>query len=91
MARRATRRKWPPEEEIFEEGIPAENVVFAKAAEAIPNFRGYAQVSTWLGSQRTVASDRLRSRSGREAKVTDQLFEPWLRSGQRDGCLHIFP
>lgn len=45
--------------------------VFAKAASALPGFRGEAQPSTWLYRiAANVASDWLRSRSAREAKVT---------------------
>jgi RNA polymerase sigma-70 factor (ECF subfamily) len=50
--------------------------VFAKAAKALPGFRGDAQASTWLYRIAThVASDWLRSRSAQEAKVTVQLPE----------------
>jgi RNA polymerase sigma-70 factor, ECF subfamily len=46
-------------------------VVFAKAAEALPRFRGRAQPSTWLYRiAANVGSDWLRSRAAREAKVT---------------------
>jgi RNA polymerase sigma-70 factor, ECF subfamily len=46
-------------------------VVFAKAAEALPNFRGQAQPSTWLYRiAANVGSDWLRSRAGQEAKAT---------------------
>jgi RNA polymerase sigma-70 factor (ECF subfamily) len=46
-------------------------VVFAKAAEALPSFRGQAQPSTWLYRIATnVGSDWLRSRAAGEAKVT---------------------
>jgi RNA polymerase sigma-70 factor (ECF subfamily) len=49
-------------------------VVFTKAAEALPTFRGEAQVSTWLHRiALNVASDWLRSRSAHDAKVTVQL------------------
>ena len=45
--------------------------VFAKAAAALPSFRGDAEVSTWLYRIATnVASDWLHSRSAHEAKVT---------------------
>jgi RNA polymerase sigma-70 factor (ECF subfamily) len=45
--------------------------VFAKAAAALPRFRGEAEVSTWLYRIATnVASDWLHSRSAHEAKVT---------------------
>ena len=50
--------------------------VFAKAAKALPGFRGDAQSSTWLYRIAAhVASDWLRSRSAQEAKVTVQLPE----------------
>lgn len=49
-------------------------VVFAKAAKALPTFRGYAQMSTWLYRiAANVASDWLGSRSTLEAKATIQL------------------
>lgn len=49
-------------------------IVFAKAARALPNFRGDAQMSTWLYRiAANVASDWLRGRSALEAKVTVQL------------------
>lgn len=49
-------------------------IVFAKAARALPRFRGDAQVSTWLYRiAANVASDWLRSRSTLEAKATIQL------------------
>ena len=52
--------------------------VFAKAARALPTFRGEAQSSTWLYRIAvSVASDWLRSRSAHEAKVTSQLPESW--------------
>lgn len=45
--------------------------VFAKAAAALPSFRGDAEPSTWLYRIATnVASDWLHSRSAHEAKVT---------------------
>lgn len=45
--------------------------VFAKAANALPTFRGKAQTSTWLYRiAANVASDWLRSRSAHEAKLT---------------------
>ncbi|MGC2318148.1 MAG: sigma-70 family RNA polymerase sigma factor [Bradyrhizobium sp.] len=50
--------------------------VFAKAARALPEFRGDALASTWLYRIATnVASDWLRGRAAREAKVTAQLAE----------------
>ncbi|MCP4384560.1 MAG: sigma-70 family RNA polymerase sigma factor [Hyphomicrobiales bacterium] len=51
-------------------------VVFAKAARALPKFRGAAQASTWLYRIAVhVASDWLRSRSAKEAKATIELSE----------------
>ena len=51
-------------------------IVFAKAARALPQFRGDAQASTWLYRiAANVASDWLRSRSAREAKLTVHLPE----------------
>ncbi len=45
-------------------------IVFAKAAAALPQFRGEAQASTWLYRiAANVASDWLRSRAAREAKL----------------------
>jgi RNA polymerase sigma-70 factor, ECF subfamily len=50
--------------------------VFAKAARALPNFRGDADLSTWLYRIATnVASDWLRSRAAHEAKLTVPLPE----------------
>ena len=49
-------------------------IVFAKAAQALPGFRGDAQASTWLYRIAAhAASDWLRSRSVREAKATVEL------------------
>ncbi len=51
-------------------------IVFAKAARALPQFRGDAQLSTWLYRiAANIASDWLRSRSAREAKLTVHLPE----------------
>jgi RNA polymerase sigma-70 factor, ECF subfamily len=51
-------------------------VVFAKAAKALPTFRGDAEVSTWLYRiAANVASDWLRSRSTHEAKLTVPLAD----------------
>jgi RNA polymerase sigma-70 factor, ECF subfamily len=51
-------------------------VVFTKAAAALPSFRGDAQTSTWLYRiAANVASDWLRSRPAHEAKVTVELPE----------------
>jgi RNA polymerase sigma factor (sigma-70 family) len=45
-------------------------IVFAKAAAALPQFRGETQASTWLYRiAANVASDWLRSREAREAKL----------------------
>jgi RNA polymerase sigma-70 factor, ECF subfamily len=51
-------------------------IVFAKAAKALPQFRGDAQASTWLYRiAANIASDCLRSRSAREANLTVHLPE----------------
>jgi RNA polymerase sigma-70 factor (ECF subfamily) len=51
-------------------------IVFAKTARALSQFRADAQVSTWLYRiAANVASDWLRSRSAREAKLTVHLPE----------------
>jgi RNA polymerase sigma-70 factor (ECF subfamily) len=51
-------------------------IVFAKAAKALPQFRGDAQASTWLYRiAANVASDWLRSRPAHEAKLTVHLPE----------------
>jgi RNA polymerase sigma-70 factor (ECF subfamily) len=51
-------------------------IVFAKAATALPRFRGDALASTWLYRIATnVASDWLRGRAAREAKLTVHLPE----------------
>src|SRR5690242_18603649 len=48
--------------------------VFAKAAQALPAFRGEAQASTWLYRiAANVASDWLRSRARREMNLTISL------------------
>jgi RNA polymerase sigma factor (sigma-70 family) len=50
--------------------------VFAKAAKALPEFRGDAQASTWLYRiAANAASDWLRGRAVHEAKVTVQVPE----------------
>jgi RNA polymerase sigma-70 factor (ECF subfamily) len=68
-------------------------VVFAKAAEALPNFRGEAQPSTWLYRiAANVGSDWLRSRAAKEAKITiglsgpadEATTEPSARLGDED-------
>jgi len=49
-------------------------IVFAKAAKALTNFRGDAEASTWLHRiAANVASDWLRSRAVHEAKLTVHL------------------
>lgn len=49
-------------------------IVFAKAANALPQFRGEARASTWLYRIAVnVAADWLRSRAAREAKLTERL------------------
>jgi RNA polymerase sigma-70 factor, ECF subfamily len=54
-----------------EEAEDLTQVVFAKAAEALPSFRAEAQFSTWLYRiAGNVGSDWLRSRAAHEAKVT---------------------
>jgi RNA polymerase sigma-70 factor (ECF subfamily) len=51
-------------------------IVFAKAATALPRFRGEALASTWLYRiAANVASDWLRGRAAREAKLTVHLPE----------------
>jgi RNA polymerase sigma-70 factor (ECF subfamily) len=51
-------------------------IVFAKAAKALSQFRGDAQASTWLYRiAANTASDWLRSRSAHEAKLTVHLPE----------------
>jgi RNA polymerase sigma-70 factor (ECF subfamily) len=51
-------------------------VVFAKAADALPGFRGDAQASTWLYRiAANVASDWLGSRSARQARLAGQDLE----------------
>src|SRR5689334_533245 len=48
--------------------------VFANAAKALPTFRGDAEASTWLHRiAANVASDWLRSRATKEAKLTIPL------------------
>jgi RNA polymerase sigma-70 factor, ECF subfamily len=52
-------------------------VTFIKAAQALPAFRGEADVSTWLHRLAVnVALDWLRSRPAQEAKLTVALPEP---------------
>ena len=52
-------------------------VTFAKAAQALPTFRGEADASTWLYRLAVNAAlDWLRSRPAREAKLTVPLPEP---------------
>ena len=59
-------------------------IVFAKAATALPRFRGDALASTWLYRiAANVASDCLRGRAAREAKLTVRLPE-----GRETGQAH---
>ena len=52
-------------------------ITFAKAAQALPDFRGEAAVATWLHRlAANVALDWLRSRPAHEAKLTVPLPEP---------------
>jgi RNA polymerase sigma-70 factor, ECF subfamily len=52
-------------------------ITFAKAAQALPAFRGEAEVSTWLYRLAVnVAFDWLRSRPAHEAKLTVPIPEP---------------
>ena len=52
-------------------------VTFAKAPQALPNFRGQAEDATWLHRlAANVALDWLRSRPAHEAKLTVPLPEP---------------
>jgi len=61
--------------------------VFAKAAQALPRFRGEAQASTWLYRiAANVASDWLRSRANREAKLTLPLPDG-SNQAERSGAL----
>jgi RNA polymerase sigma factor (sigma-70 family) len=51
-------------------------IVFTKAARALPRFRGDARISSWLYRiAANVAADWLRGRTAREAKQTVQLPE----------------
>jgi RNA polymerase sigma-70 factor (ECF subfamily) len=68
-------------------------VVFARAAKALPGFRGDAQTSTWLYRIAVnIASDWLRGRPAHEAKMTvamgealdDELGEPDASPAARD-------
>ena len=68
-------------------------VVFARAAKALPKFRGEAQTSTWLYRIAVnVASDWLRGRPAHEAKITvalqdaldDEVHEPGAGSAALD-------
>lgn len=57
-------------------------VVFAKAAQALPSFRGDAQAQTWLYRIAVhVASDWLRSRPAKEAKLTVELPDSYACEG----------
>lgn len=59
-----------------EEARDLSQVVFAKAAKSLPDFRGDARTSTWLYRiAANVASDWLRGRQAREARATVQWPE----------------
>jgi RNA polymerase sigma-70 factor (ECF subfamily) len=59
-----------------EEAADLAQTVFAKVAQALPNFRGDAELSTWLYRIALhVASDWLRSRPAHERRVTVRLPE----------------
>ncbi len=61
-------------------------IVFAKAAKALPQFRGEAQASTWLYRiAANVVADLLRSRAAREAKLTVPL--PDGETGERPAAI----
>jgi RNA polymerase sigma-70 factor (ECF subfamily) len=61
----------------FQDAEDLTQITFAKAAKAFPTFRKEADVSTWLHRIAVnVALDWLRSRSAREAKLTNPLPEP---------------
>jgi RNA polymerase sigma-70 factor, ECF subfamily len=65
-------------------------IVFAKAAKALPSFRGEAQTSTWLYRIAVnVASDWLRSRAMHEAKLTVPLPDAANENGALLGALDI--
>ena len=64
-------------------------IVFAKAAKALPKFRGDAQASTWLYRiAANVAADWLRSRPAREAQLTVHLPEA-LDGATGDACASV--
>jgi RNA polymerase sigma-70 factor (ECF subfamily) len=64
-------------------------IVFAKAATALPRFRGDALASTWLYRiAANVASDWLRGRAAREAKLTVHLPEG-SETGQASAAIAI--
>jgi RNA polymerase sigma-70 factor (ECF subfamily) len=66
-------------------------IVFAKAAGALPRFRGDARASTWLYRiAANVASDWLRGRAAREAKLTVHLPEvPDGETGQASASVAV--
>jgi RNA polymerase sigma-70 factor (ECF subfamily) len=66
-------------------------IVFAKAARALPRFRGDARASTWLYRiAANVASDWLRGRAAREAKLTVHLPEvPDAETGQASATVAV--
>ena len=67
-----------------EEAEDLTQTVFAKAAQALPSFRGDADFSTWLYRIALhVASDWLRGRSGHERRLTVRLPE------DEDGTLRV--
>jgi RNA polymerase sigma-70 factor (ECF subfamily) len=67
-------------------------IVFAKATRALPQFRGEAQASTWLYRIAVnTASDWLRSRSAREAKLTVHLPEVPVEATSQDSAAVTLP
>jgi RNA polymerase sigma-70 factor (ECF subfamily) len=57
-------------------------ITFAKAAQALPDFRGEAEVATWLHRLAVHgALDWLRSRAANEARLTVPLPEPSAEDG----------
>jgi RNA polymerase sigma-70 factor (ECF subfamily) len=69
-------------------------ITFAKAAHALPEFRGEAEVSTWLHRLAVnVALDWLRSRAAHEAELTVSMPEPCVedKTGDLTGAAAIEP
>lgn len=67
-------------------------VVFAKAAKALPDFRGDARASTWLYRiAANVASDWLHSRSAHEAELTERLDEGADEGARSSGSRPVVP